>query len=92
MKVEVINTKRAESNYKEKTLPETIEAFTSINYLLDKVKMKAPALTQTQCPPLDADGKPAIDSKSLRILDECLKHEPDTKLSNSILFISDLLV
>ena len=83
IKVDIINAKREASGYKEKTLDETITAFETLNYLLNDVKIKAPAITKSQCPPLGPDGKPAIDADSLRLLDECLKHEPDTKLMHT---------
>lgn len=63
-----------------KTVPENIQSFAKMNYLLadKKVKIKK-AITAASCPPLANDGLPAIDDESLRTLDECISHEGQTK-------------
>ena len=75
---------RAKDNIVEKPFNDVVKEFSTLNYLLDDVKKSAPAPTKITCPPLDKDGKPAIDAVSLKQLDECLKHEPDTKRLHSI--------
>jgi len=64
-----------------KPLPQTVNDFSRLNYLLDKkVVILTPALPKyTTCPPLEQDGKPAITADGLKALEGCLKHENQTK-------------
>jgi hypothetical protein len=36
-----------------------------------------------QCPPVDAQGKPRVDSEGLLLLNECVNEAPDTKRMHS---------
>lgn len=64
-----------------KPLPQTISDFSKLNYLLDKKKVivaPAPPKYDT-CPPVEADGKPAITPEGIKALEVCLSHESQTK-------------
>jgi predicted ABC-type ATPase len=83
-RVRNIELKRSELNIKEKSVNQIINEFERTNYLLDDVKLpKVNKVISTSCPPVDAEGKPRIDAEGLKMLEECVKNAPNTKLLNS---------
>lgn len=82
-KANQINEERAANNIVEKTLPEVVNDFKKLNYLLSDIKItateKSIPVPEIQCPPLDSEGKVRIDEEGLVLLGRCIDNEPDTK-------------
>lgn len=78
-----INEERVANNIVEKTLPQVVNEFKKLNYLLSDIKItatdKSIELPEIQCPPLDENGKVRIDEEGLILLDRCVLNAPDTK-------------
>lgn len=80
VKTAEIIKKREELDIKEKSLTQVVDEFASLNNLLDDVKLpKVKQVERMTCPVLGADGKPAVDAKALRVMDECSKTMPQTR-------------
>jgi len=79
-KAREINEQRLAENIEEKSVPQVVNEFKRLNYLLSELKVsETKPIKKVQCPPLDAEGKVRIDEEGLILLDECIKHAPDTK-------------
>lgn len=72
--------RRKENKLLYKTLDETVNDFTRLNYLLSerKIKISGQAKYKT-CPPMLPDGTRDISPDALFYLDECLSKLPQTK-------------
>jgi predicted ABC-type ATPase len=83
IKANQINDERLANNIVERTLPEVVNDFTKLNYLLSDTKItatdKSIEVPTIQCPPLDDEGKVRIDEEGLVLLGRCIDNDPDTK-------------
>lgn len=89
--VEYINQKKKELAIEGRDIMQRVEEFASLNYLLDysmnEIDPKNHTLPEpgskiiqvSTCPPMDKEGNRRIDEPALRMLDECIANEPQTK-------------
>lgn len=77
-----IMEERERNKFKLRELPEVVEDFTSLNYVLSDVKVpkaKPVQETITSCPPVDEKGNVKVDKEALEQLDKCNKEATQTK-------------
>ena len=85
IRVQEIIEKREALGIEEKTVPEMVEQFKKLNYLLSEVKVEGIKKNiQYSCPPLDENGEARIDKDAIEILEHCSANAPDTKRANTI--------
>jgi predicted ABC-type ATPase len=79
-KAKEIHEYRQSQHIVEKTLPEMVSGFATLNYLLSELRTPDQKdIATVQCPPVDENGDVRIDPEGLALLEECIRHEPDTK-------------
>ena len=79
-----IEEEREAMNIKPKTVDQVVTDFKKLNYLLSEVKVPSVKKSVSACPPVDEKGLAKIDAESLAILDECIKHDPETKRMHTV--------
>ncbi len=90
-KANEITLERAKTKYKRATVESRVEMFKSLNHLLSNRELNeqdAERFNATEndmaCPPLDKEGNPLINKKSIDKLEACLKELPQTKAMHTI--------
>jgi len=79
-----IAEERIKNKYAVRELPEVLEDFVSLNYVLSDVKVPKAKAIQTMdegmtCPPVDKEGNVRIDKEALTQLDKCNHEATQTK-------------
>lgn len=85
-RAEEIMEERERTKFKLRELPDVVDDFTEMNYLLNEIKVpqvKVEISKESTCPPVDEKGIVRIDSDALKQLDECNNSLTQTKRLNS---------
>lgn len=85
IKAKEIHEYRLANMIEPKTVPQMVSEFSRLNYLLSDIKFPVKKLEFVEtCPPVDKKGNVRVDAEGIRLLDECIRHNPDTKLMHTV--------
>ena len=85
--VDEIIAKKKASKVRSKSIPELVNEFSSLNYLLDDLVNEIKPVKEKEelkdskvsCPPLDSEGNRRIDGEGVELLDNCIQNDQSTK-------------
>lgn len=87
-----LTAERIKSKVKDRDVPEVVNDFKKLNYLLSEVKVPQIKIEVTTCPPVDEKGVVRIDREGIAMLDKCISTQTQTKALHTIVGPDEQLV